>query len=190
MANQSTKNSGTAGDRRSWIRFERLTGVMDTIGTVWVFILLIIINLDIFGRALFDLPLRGVPEIVSMSIVALVFMQIAHTLAVGRLTRSDVFINWVKAKKPRLGFSLQGLYHLIGAVLCLILLRYSWPFFLKAWRIGEYVGAQGDFMAPVWPVKLIILIGSATAAIQFFILAYQDLRAAIDGSPTPPTGVP
>ena len=53
---------------------------MNSIGTAWVFVLLVIINLDIGGRALFNHPVRGVPEIVALSIVACVFLQIAHTL--------------------------------------------------------------------------------------------------------------
>jgi hypothetical protein len=50
------------------------------------------------------------------------------------------------------------------------------PLFTKAWRIDEYVGAQGDFMAPVWPVKLIILIGCAAGAIQFLLMAIGSLN--------------
>ena len=60
--------------------FEAIISVMNSIGTAWVFVLLVIINLDIGGRALFNHPIRGVPEIVAMSIVACVFLQIAHTL--------------------------------------------------------------------------------------------------------------
>ena len=48
--------------------------------------------------------------------------------------------------------------------------------FTKAWRIDEYVGAQGDFMAPVWPVKLIILIGCAAGAIQFMLMATDSFK--------------
>ncbi len=158
------------------LSFGRITQVMDSIGTVWVFVLLIIINLDIGGRVLFNHPLRGVPEIVAMSIVALVFLQIAHTLRVGRLTRSEVLLGWLLKNKPRLGRALQGIHHLIGAALFAILFWASVPYFTKAWRIGEYVGAEGDFKAPVWPVKLIVLIGCAAAGIQYLIMTVQDFR--------------
>jgi len=88
---------------------------MNSIGTAWVFVLLVIINLDIGGRAIFNHPIRGVPEIVAMSIVACVFLQIAHTLKVGRLTRSDMLMNWIKNKHPGLKNFLEGLYYSIGA---------------------------------------------------------------------------
>ncbi|MCP4624115.1 MAG: TRAP transporter small permease [bacterium] len=149
---------------------------MNSIGTIWVFVLLVIINLDIGGRAIFNHPIRGVPEIVSMSIVACVFLQIAHTLRVGRLTRSDLLMNWLKDKYPGLKNFLEGLYYSIGAALMAILFKASVPLFTKAWQIDEYVGAEGDFMAPIWPVKLIILIGCLAGAIQFFLMAFDSFK--------------
>jgi len=165
------------GKRR--FHFDQITSVMNSIGTAWVFVLLVIINLDICGRAFFNHPIRGVPEIVALSIVACVFLQIAHTLKVGRLTRSDVLLVWLAQKKPRLHHGLQCLYHLVGAALMVILFNASLPLFHRAWRLGVYVGAEGDFMAPVWPVKLIILIGCVAAAIQFILTAYKELMAGI-----------
>jgi TRAP-type mannitol/chloroaromatic compound transport system permease small subunit len=149
---------------------------MNSIGTAWVFVLLVIINLDIGGRALFNHPVRGVPEIVALSIVACVFLQIAHTLKVGRLTRSDIVLNWLQTHYPNLKHFVEGVYFLIGAGLMGILFNSSIPLFTKAWIINEYVGAEGDFMAPVWPVKLIILIGCAAGAIQFFLMAVGSFR--------------
>lgn len=156
---------------------------MNSIGTVWVFVLLVIINLDIGGRAIFNHPIRGVPEIVAMSIVGLVFMQLAHTSHVGRLTRSDILLNILDRKLPRISSFLQGVYDLIGAALFAILFWASYPMFIRAWRIGEYVGAEGDFKAPVWPVKLIILIGCVAAGIGFLKLALGHFRNAMQ---TPP----
>ncbi|RTZ99741.1 MAG: TRAP transporter small permease [Deltaproteobacteria bacterium] len=153
--------------------------VMNNIGTAWVFVLLVIINLDIGGRALFNHPVRGVPEIVAMSIVALVFLQIAHTLKVGRLTRSDILLNWLAVRCPRLKYGLEGSYHLVGAALMAILFNASLPLLTRAWRIDEYVGAQGDFMAPIWPVKLIILIGCLAGGIQFLIMAVTNFRQMV-----------
>ncbi|MFQ5485374.1 MAG: TRAP transporter small permease subunit [Desulfobacterales bacterium] len=155
--------------------FEAVISVMNSAGTAWVFVLLVI-NSDIGGRSIFNHPIRGVPEIVSMSIVACVFLQIAHTLKVGRLTRSDILMNWLKIKYPRVQQALEGVYYFIGASLMAILFKASVPLLAKAWRIDEYVGAEGDFMAPVWPVKMIILIGCAAGTIQFLIMSFENFR--------------
>jgi TRAP-type mannitol/chloroaromatic compound transport system permease small subunit len=163
--------------------FDAVISVMNSIGTAWVFVLLVIINLDIGGRALFNHPIRGVPEIVSLSIVACVFLQIAHTLRVGRLTRSDILLNWLERTNPRLRQICEGVYHLIGAGLMAILFQASAPLFLRAWRIDEYVGAEGDFMAPVWPVKLIILIGCVAGSLQFLLLGARNFKKALTRGP-------
>ena len=165
--------------RNYWLRrfsYGSIISIMNSIGTAWVFVLLVIINLDIGGRALFNHPVRGVPEIVALSIVACVFLQIAHTLKVGRLTRSDIVLNWLQTHHPNLKHFLEAVYFLIGACLMGILFNSSISLFTKAWRIDEYVGAEGDFMAPVWPVKLIILIGCAAGAIQFFLMAFGSFK--------------
>ena len=176
MSESDTKIAKQRSTPRRWFSFELVISVMNGIGTAWVFVLLVIINLDIGGRALFNHPLRGVPEIVALSIVACVFLQIAHTLKVGRLTRSDILLNWLQSRHPALKHLLEAVYYLIGGCLMAILFKASIPLFTKAWQIDEYVGAQGDFMAPVWPVKLIILIGCAAGAIQFLLMAIDSMK--------------
>ena len=179
MSNSDRKASKQRPERRHRFSYGFVISVMNSIGTAWVFVLLVIINLDIGGRALFNHPVRGVPEIVALSIVACVFLQIAHTLKVGRLTRSDILLNWLQARHPALKHLLDTLYYLVGGCLMMIIFKASIPLFTKAWRIDEYVGAQGDFMAPVWPVKLIILIGCAAGAIQFLLMAIGSFKKLI-----------
>lgn len=164
---------------RRRLGFESIIRVMNSIGTAWVFVLLVLINLDIAGRAIFNSPLRGVPEIVAMSIVACVFLQIAHTLKVGRLTRSEVLLNFLHSRFPKLRQFCEGLYHLVGACLLAVLFSASIPLFTRAWRIGEYVGAEGDFMAPIWPVKIIILIGCAAGSLQFLTMAVRNFTRVV-----------
>ena len=156
--------------------FESVISIMNSIGTAWVIVLLVIINLDIGGRIFFNSPLRGVPEIVTMSIVACVFLQIAHTLKVGRLTRVEILLDVFQTRLPKLRQFCEGIYHLIGACLLAVLFSASVPLLTGAWKIGEYVGAEGDFMLPIWPVKLIILIGCVAGSLQFLLIAARNFR--------------
>ena len=181
-----TSGSGPGATPARSVTFGSITRVMNSIGTIWVFVLLVIINLDIGGRAIFNHPIRGVPEVVSMSIVGLVFLQVAHTLRVGRMTRSEVLLGRLLTNRPRLGHALQGLHHLVGTALFALLFWASFPFLTKAWTINEYVGAEGDFKAPLWPVKLLVLIGCAAAGIQFLLLSLADLRGVLQKKQTTP----
>ena len=163
---------------RAFSRFRRLTGWMNAVGTAWIFLLMLLVNADITGREFFGAPVRGATELVGLSIVGIVFLQLAHTLAVGRLTRSDAVLGALTARFPRIAAALRGLFHLTGAVMMLILAYASYPYLKNALAIGDYVGAIGDFTAPTWPIRLIILVGSAVTAVQFLLMAILDARAA------------
>jgi TRAP-type C4-dicarboxylate transport system permease small subunit len=167
--------------------FEGLLSGLNSLGTLWIIVLMVIMNIDVFGRTLFTKPLPGVPELVRLSIVAIIFIQIGHTLRTHRLTRSDNLIRALQDKWPRIGFGLQGLYALAGSALFAILFHASFPFFIRSWTGGEYAGIEGYVSYPVWPVRLIILIGCACAAIQYLLFAWRDFRIAT-GLDDPKTG--
>ena len=76
---------------------DRVTAVMSIIGTAAILFIMCIIAADVVGRAFFGRPIPGVPEIVSMLILSIVFLQIANTLLRGRLTRADGFLMLVRS---------------------------------------------------------------------------------------------
>lgn len=160
--------------------FGGVTEVLNAIGTAWIFGLLVLINADIFSRSAFNAPVPGVPEMVTLSIVGIVFLQLPNTLRHGRLTIADTLFAALKRAAPRLAHALSCLYNVAGALLFGVILWVSYPYLVQAWTGSLYVGAEGNFTAPTWPVKLIILIGCAGMAIQFtlnaFFQAYGLLR--------------
>lgn len=159
-------------------QFQRLGKLLNALGTMWIIALMVLINTDVLGRNLFDAPVRGVTELVALSIVGIVFLQLADTLHSGRFTRADVLLARLKQKKPVFAARLQALYHVIGAALMGVILWAAWQPLIDAIRIRQYVGAIGDFTAPVWPVRLIMLIGLSATLITFLLLAWVDLRRA------------
>lgn len=156
----------------------RLTQGLNALGTLIIIGLMVLINTDIVGRTGFDAPVRGVTELVSLSIVGIVFLQLADTLRSGRFTRADMLLDRLKRNRPVLAAVLQAIYHGLGAVLMGIILWAAWPSLVESIRIREYVGALGDFTAPVWPVRLMMLVGLSVTALTFVLLASMDLRRA------------
>ncbi len=154
----------------------RLTGAMNALGTVWILGLMVLINADVIGRDVFASPVRGVTELVALSIVGIVFLQLADTLRAGRFTRADVLLERLQTKRPALADGLHAVFHLIGAALMLVILWATWEPLMESVRIKEYVGAIGDFQAPVWPIRLITLIGLAVTALCYLLLAGRDLQ--------------
>ena len=153
-----------------------LTGAMNALGTLWILGLMVLINADVLGRDVFATPVRGVTELVALSIVGIVFLQLADTLRAGRFTRADVLLDRLQTTRPALADALHAVFHFVGAALLLVILWASWEPLVESVRIKEYVGAIGDFQAPVWPVRLITLIGLAVTALCYLLLMGRDVQ--------------
>lgn len=151
-------------------------GVMNALGTLWILALMVLMNVDVFGRNLLDMPVRGVTEMVSLSIVGIVFLQLADTLRVGRFTRADVLLGRLRRDHPAWADALHALFHGVGFALLVVILLASWEPLVQSVAIREFVGAVGDFQAPVWPVRLVTLIGLCATALCFALLACMDLQ--------------
>lgn len=161
------------------LALHRVTGAMNALGTLWILALMVLINVDVAGRNLFAAPLRGVPELVALSIVGIVFLQLADTLHRGRFTRAEVLLGHLQKARPLVADVLHALYHAVGAALMLVILWASWTPLVESVRIREYTGAIGDFQAPVWPIRLITLIGLGVTALCYLLLLAADLRRAL-----------
>jgi len=146
---------------------DRLTQVANICGSLLISALMVLIGADVLGRNAFNAPISGVPELVSLSIVAIVFLQAPQSVKLGRMTRSDALLNHLSRTRPGVVKVLETIYDLLAcAVVCAIFYA-TYPIFTRAWARGEFTGAVGDFTAPVWPVKLMILTGCALLALQF-----------------------
>ena len=147
-------------------------------GSVWIFIIMILINADVFGRYLFGAPINGVPEIVSLSIVGIVFLQLANTLRVRRMIRSDVIVGRLLSTRPRLGHALQAVHHLAGLLVLATMVWFVWPKLVDAWEEKIYIGDIGHFTMVTWPILAIIVVTGTVTCIQFAMHLVTDLRIA------------
>ncbi len=183
MSEQSPAPGRQPLSLRRLFSFEMLLSLLNSIGTLWIFALMVVISLDVIGRTAFNSPLPGVLELVRLSIVGIVFIQLGHTLRAGRITRSDNLIRALQRHMPRVGFGLQALFELAGTGIFIVLFSASLPLFLRSWASGEYAGIEGYVTYPIWPVRLVILIGSACACLQFLLFAWRDFKAVMSGRP-------
>jgi len=167
---------------RAWAALDRAVGaaalVLNGAGAVWILGLMVLINLDVGLRAALNAPLPGVPEFVALSITGIVFLQAAHTLRAGRFIRSDGLAAVLLARRPRVRHALQAVFGAVGAALFGVIAWAMWPLLRRAWTSGEFVGAVGDVMFPVWPVMLIVVVGSGLTAMQYAADAAAGAAAA------------
>ena len=159
--------------------FDRLIVGMNALGSVWILLLILLVNADALGRSFFTHPIVGTHELIQISIVGIVFMQLADAIRARRLTRADAFLDMLQRRWPRIGAALEGAFLLLGAAYMAIGLWGSVPLLREALQRNSWIGNEGVFTAPVWPVKTIIVIGLAVCMLQFLRMATASLRTAL-----------
>jgi TRAP-type mannitol/chloroaromatic compound transport system permease small subunit len=158
--------------------FERLVVGLNALGSFWILLLVLLITSDALGRSFFTHPIVGTHELIQISIVGIVFLQLGDAIRTGRLTRSDTFLAVIWLRVPRAGAALECVFCLLGATYMAIGLWGSIPLLAEAIERNSWIGNEGVFTAPVWPVKTIIVIGLAVCLVQFLRLAAAAFRRA------------
>lgn len=140
---------------------------LNAVGTVWVAALTVLICADILGRVLFSLPITGVPEIVKISIVAIVWLQIPHTLRTGGHLRSDIVLRRLSVR----GRAIVNLFaYALGALIFGLLVFSGWDTMILAWELGEFEG-EHPVRVPTYPLRSIVLLGAGLTCLQFLLMA-------------------
>ena len=159
--------------------FSRIVASLNSVGGVLIFALVVMINLDIAMRFFFNSPIDGVAEMVELSIVAIVFLQLADAVRNGRLTRSDGLYQKIQQTRPRLAHAMGAFFDIGGALFFITLIAGSIPRLVDAWVNNYFTGNMGIVVIPIWPVRLVIVVGAITVVLVFLSLAWKHIMAFI-----------
>lgn len=139
------------------------------------FLLSFLVVADVVGRTAFGAPVKGTPEIVSMSIVVICFLQASYAIRSGGMLHVDV----VPALLPALVQDvLAALGCLLGVAFFAVIVYGGLDPFLHAWRSGEYEG-EGALRIPTWPARLVVVIGAALAALNYALAFALQAKAIL-----------
>ncbi len=155
--------------------FNFITQSFNIIGTILIIFIMIIVNADVIGRELFLKPIAGVPMMVSMSIVAIVFLQTPQTFNRGRLTQNVSILNAIGRRTPLVKLLLDITYSIAAFFLILQIFKSTYPLFIKSWVRNTYEGTIGDFTAPIWPIKFVILLGCFLLMVQIMLFGIRQV---------------
>ena len=164
--------------------FGLLVRLSDLLASMWILGLMLLVVSDVSMRFFFNAPIAGVNEIMEISIVAMLYMQVTQALRDDRHTRSNAFFTLVMARNPHAGHVLHMLFCTAGCALMVTILWAAVPKVLEAYESSYTIGTRGVLLVPEWPVRLVIVYGCTLMAIQFAILAgaaYRARRAIIRG---------
>jgi TRAP-type mannitol/chloroaromatic compound transport system permease small subunit len=93
---------------------------------------------------------------------AMVLLGGPYTFKVNEHVRVDVFYSSV-SERTRLWIDILGGF-LFLLPICVILVYFTWPFFLDSWQIHERSSNSGGLVR--WPVKLLLPLGFTLMALQ------------------------
>ncbi len=158
------------------LALERLMRWMNGAGVIWIFAIMFLICADIVGRGAFDSPVRGVPEMVSLSLVACVFLQLAFAAHQGRLTRAEFLLTQFDRSAPQFSIGWKRVLALLSVVIFGFMTVGAWPDFWRALVTAEFAGVEGIFTVQVWPIKLLIVVGSFVVALEYLRALFASMR--------------
>ena len=151
--------------------FGKLLSAMNLAASALTLMVMIFIGLDVFGRVLFKTPLYGVPEFTKLSVVCLVWLQIAYTLHLRKHLRADTLLRVMPSGGRRAVMLANAL---CGAVIFAIIANAAFSELSRAWTAGIFEG-EDPVRLPIWPVWLAVVAGAFLTAIEFIVQAAQAL---------------
>lgn len=170
----------------TWL--DRVVIAANSIGSLWALLLVLLVTTDAIGRTFFGAPIKGVVELVEVSIIVIVFGQLADTVRTSRLTRSDGFLNLVKSRWPAAWRWMAVVMELIGGLVMVIILYGMIPILLKKISNQDFIGDEGIFTIVEWPIKAVIVFGATLTMLRFLVRALEiavlpaDNQIAKDGT--------
>lgn len=161
--------------------FGRAVDGFNAVGGLLIFLVMLLVVADVAARNLRGTPIDGVSELVGASVIMIVFTQLASTLRHGRMSRADLFIGPFTQRRPAAGHTLHALFGMVGIFVCGVLVYAGWPKLVYAWTTDEFMGVEGIFTAPMWPMRLCIVLGAGLTLLQYLVVVIDDLRIAFGG---------
>jgi TRAP-type C4-dicarboxylate transport system permease small subunit len=136
------------------------------------FLLSFLVVADVVGRTVFSAPVKGTPEMVSMSIVIICFLQASYAIRSGGMLRVDLLPGLLPARARE---ALAVLGCVLGLAFFGVIVYGGLEPLSHAWSSNEYEG-EGALRVPVWPARLAVVLGSALAAFDYLLAGLIHFR--------------
>ena len=162
--------------------FGRLVDGFNAVGGVLIGLVMLLTVADVAARNMIGKPIEGVADLVGASVIMIVFSQLASTLRHNRMSRADLFIDPLLLRRPAVGHALRAAFGLVGVFVCGVLVYATWPKLLDSWTSDEFMGVEGIFTAPLWPMRACIVAGALLTLLQYLVFVVDDVRVAARGA--------
>lgn len=145
------------------------------------FLLSFLVVADVVGRVVFNQPVKGTPEIVSMSIVIMCFLQASYAIRSGGMLKVDAFVDTLPFRARK---TMAAIGCLLGVLFFAVIVYGSIDPLLHAWSSNEYEG-EGALRVPSWPARAAVMLGCALAVLEYILSGLIHIKAALGETPPP-----
>ncbi|MEA2928795.1 MAG: hypothetical protein QOG38_1223 [Hyphomicrobiales bacterium] len=129
----------------------------------WLVLLACLISAgNAFSRYLFAESSNGWLEVQWYMFAGMVLLGGPYTLKMNEHVRVDLVYGMV-SERTRIWIDIIGGF-LFLLPICVILVWFTWPWFVDSWRLNEASSNAGGLIR--WPVKLLLPVGFALMALQ------------------------
>lgn len=163
------KNSETAAGSL----FREVCLWLAVIGGLGTVAMMVVIVLDVVGRGVFGTPFPATAEIISASIVGIVFLQLPYCTILGRNIRSAMLIDILRGKNRSAVKYMEITHHFVGAMMLGVIAYFAVPEIIEIISDRETVGIHGVLKLPRWPFVLPVAVGAFLTTIAFVVLTVR-----------------
>ena len=154
-----------------------ITTCLLVMAAVLGFLLSFVVVADVIGRVAFNSPLKGTPEMVSISIVMICFLQAGYAVRSGGMINVDFLL---LRMPPRIQSYVMALGALFGIFFFGLVCWGAIDPALHAWASNEFEG-EGALRVPSWPARFIVVIGTFLAALSYALIAIGNFQSGMHG---------
>jgi TRAP-type C4-dicarboxylate transport system permease small subunit len=147
----------------------RIVDGLGALGSITIAGLMVLIVADVLVRNFFNTTIPVVAEIGALSVVMILFLQLATTVSHDRMARTEFFVRSVQRASPRAARVLEGFYDLVGATACGLIAWSTVGVLAKDLKAHEFIGVLGVFTLPVWPFRVLIIVGVTAATLHYLM---------------------
>ena len=163
---------------------DAITRALLVLAAVLAFLLCFLVVADVLGRVVFNSPVKGTTEIVSLTVVMVCYLQAGFAIRSGGMLHVDMFVS---RGGPRTQSAFAALAALAGLVFFALICWGSCDGAAHAWTSNEFEG-EGALRVPVWPARFVIVLGTFLAACSYGLQLVQHLTSLARGQLTALSG--
>jgi TRAP-type C4-dicarboxylate transport system permease small subunit len=155
---------------------ETLAKWLNIFSAAWLFSVALLILYDVIGRELFSAPFHGTNEIVSNSVLSILFLQLPLSILKRNSLRTTIVFDMAGTRGK--GY-IDALSYFLAGLLFVGIAIGGWPNMIEAWQILEQEGS-GIIVIPVYPIRSLVVFVSIIAVGVCCLLIYQSVTRPED----------